>query len=395
MYRIGKEEIAEITKVINSRQLFRNGDPNNGHLQECVQFEQEWAAKIGTEHALLLSGGGTAGLICSLVGLGIGPGDEVIVPGYTFMATAVAPLAVGAIPVIAEVNETLTIDPMDVERKITPNTRAIIPVHMMGIPCDMDSLCRIAKKHNIKILEDCCQADGGSYKGKRLGSWGDAGAYSFNDFKIIGCGDGGALVTSDDEVYERALIYHDSGITFRPVAKGLSIPLFAGLQFRASEIMGALMRMQLNRLDGILTDLRHIRRIFIKELGGCPGIRLAPSNDTEGNCGVAVAFLFDSEKDARTFASAPDVCGWLPIDSGRHVYCNWEPIMEKRAGAHDFINPYNLPQNQNLQMEYSKDMCPKTLDLLSRSVFIGLEPDWTDDIIMARIEACKQAGKAL
>ena len=201
MYRIGKEELDELKKVIDAKRLFMIGDPATGHQQEVVRFEKEWAAKVGVKYAVCLSGGGTAGLICALAALGIGPGDEVIVPAYTFMATASAVLVCGAIPVIAEVNETCLLDPDDVEKKMGPNVKAIIPVHMVGMPCDMDRIMAIARKHKVKVVEDSCQCDGGSYKGKRTGSIGDMGAYSFNDFKIMSCGEGGAVVTNDKTLF--------------------------------------------------------------------------------------------------------------------------------------------------------------------------------------------------
>ena len=136
MYRIGQEEVDEVAKVILSKQLFRVGDPRDGHLQEVERFEQEWAQKIGTQYALLMCGGGTAALVCGLAGLGIGPGDEVIVPAYTWMSTATAVLTVGAIPVLAEVDETMALDPEDFEKKISPHTKAVIPVHMLGRPAN-------------------------------------------------------------------------------------------------------------------------------------------------------------------------------------------------------------------------------------------------------------------
>jgi len=395
MYRIGEEEIEAIAKVIRSGQLFRVGHPSGGHLQEVEHFEKEWAEKIGSKYAILNSGGGTCSLICGLVGLGIGPGDEVIVPAYTFMATAVAVLAVGAIPVVAEVDDTLSIDPEDFERKIGPNTRAVIPVHMIGMPCDMEKICAIAQKHGLKVLEDACQSDGGSFGGKRLGSWGDAGAFSFNYYKIITCGEGGSMVTDDPTVYERAMIYHDSGIAFRPVAHELSVPIFVGLQMRASEIMGAMMRVQAQRLDGILADLRRVKKTIMSELSGAPGVRFARSNDVEGDCGVALVFQFDTEGDARAFGEATGVGGWRPIDTGKHVYHNWDPILDKLVGAHASLNPYNLPQNQGLRLDSVKDLCPKSIDWLSRSVIVSPSPDWSEEQIEERIVACRNAAQSL
>ncbi len=393
MYRIGEEEVEEVRKVILSGHLFRVGEGVEGHLHEVDRFEREWAELIGTEYALCLSGGGTAALICGLVGMGIGPGDEVIVPGYTWMATAGAVLSVGAIPVIAEVDETLTLDPEDVRRKMSPHTRAIIPVHMVGRPSNMAALLEIAREHGAMVLEDCCQAVGGSYRGKRLGSWGHAGAFSFQQGKIISCGEGGALVTDDRLIYERALVFHDGGAAFRPYAQELTIPVFWGMQLRASEVMGAILRVQLRRLDGILSDLRRIRQRFETELSEVPGLRFAPHNDSDGDCGVVVAFQFDTEAQARAFAKAPGVNGWLPIDSGKHVYSNWEPILQKRVGHHPDINPFNHPRNQHLRTEYSPDMCPRTLDILSRTVFLSLHSDWSEEEVNRRIDACRKAAK--
>jgi len=395
MYRIGKEELEEVAKVIASGQLFRVGDPAAGHLQEVDRFEEELAAKVGTRYALCMVGGGTAALICGLVGLGIGPGDEVIVPGYTWLASATAVLSAGAIPVIAEVDETLALDPEDVERKITPQTRAMIPVHMCGRPANLERLTEVARRHGIKVLEDLCQADGGSYKGRRLGSWGDAGALSFNFYKIISCGEGGALVTEDRLVYERAFVFHDSGAAFRPKAQELSIPIFIGQQYRASEIMGAILRIQLTRLDGILEDLRRIRKTFERELGDVKGVRIAPNNDYEGDCGVVAAFQFDSEAKARAFAGAQGVGGWLPIDTGKHIYTNWEPVLEKRIMHHPEMNPFRHPRNRGLRMNYTRDMCPRTLDVTGRTVFISLHPDWSDEEVQKRIEACRKAAELI
>ena len=174
MYRIGKEEVRAIERVLKSRKLFRMEEPKSE--RECDKFEMEWAKYIGSKHSLLVSGGGTAALICALAGLEIGPGDEVIVPAYTFMASASAVLCVGAIPVLAEVDESLMLDPLDVEKKITKNTKAIMPVHLLGLPCDMGKLMTIAKKYKLLVIEDACQASGVTYNGIKVGKIGHAGA---------------------------------------------------------------------------------------------------------------------------------------------------------------------------------------------------------------------------
>ncbi|HOL66935.1 MAG TPA: DegT/DnrJ/EryC1/StrS family aminotransferase [bacterium] len=386
---MGEAEIKEISRVIRSGNLFRIGSC----LKEVDRFEREWASLVGTRYALCLSGGGTAGLICALVGLGIGPGDEVLVPGYTFMATALAVLAVGAIPVVVEIDETLTLDPEEIERKAGPNTRAVIPVHMVGRPANLSAIRTVCRKKKMKIIEDACQAVGGSYRGKRLGAWGEAGVFSFNYYKIISCGEGGAVVTDNRTVYERALVYHDGGASFRPYAGKLSVLPVAGLQLRASEIMGALLRVQRRRLDSILKALRQQKKRLEAGLKGYPGIRLAPCHDEAGDCGVVAAFQFDTEEQARRFASFPGVGGSLPIDSGKHVYTNWEPLLNQRAGPHPDLNPYFLPANQPLRRKLWPESCPRTLQILKKTVLVAINPYWTKRQLDAKIKACREAGK--
>lgn len=395
MYRIGDEEVEEVRRVVHSKKLFRLGDAEKGHQQAVENFEREWAATIGTRYALCLSGGGTAALLCALAALGIGPGDEVLVPGYTWMATASAVLNAGAIPVLCEVDDTLALDPEDVLRKISPQTRALIPVHMAGRPANLERLLEIARAHDLKLIEDACQADGGSYHGRRLGSWGDLGAFSFNDFKIMSCGEGGAVVTDDRELFDRARIFHDSLTSFPTFARDLTVPTFIGLQFRANEVMGALLRVQLQRLEGILADLRRIAKRLRDELNNQHGLQIAPSNDQEGDCGVVVAFRFETEERARSWAKGEGVNGWLPIDTNRHIYCNWAPVLEHRVGHHPAMNPFNFPQNQNLRTDYAPDMLPQTLDFLKRTVYVSPDPDWNDDEIETRLAACRRAAQAL
>ncbi|OGV51497.1 MAG: hypothetical protein A2X49_17105 [Lentisphaerae bacterium GWF2_52_8] len=391
MYRIGEIELKQLEATIASKQLFRVGNPAAGHWQQVVNFEKEWAQLIGAKHALLVSGGGTAALTCALIGIGVGPGDEVIVPAYTFMATASAVLMAGAIPVIAEVDETLALSPEDFEKRISKNTKAVMPVHMIGRPADMDKIMEIARKHGLKVVEDSCQMDGGSYKGRSAGSIGDAGAYSFNDFKILSCGEGGGMVTSDPSVYERASIFHDSGSAFRPYAKDFTIPVFLGQQYRASELMGAVLRGQLRRLEGILGDARRVAMRIRGELDGYKGLRISPSNDPAGDCGISVAFTFENEAKARAFAKSPGVGAWLPIDTGKHVFTNWEPLIKRNVYHHPRMNPFNFEENKGLRADYSPDVCPRTLDICKRTAIISVSPDWTEEMTVQRIEACKKA----
>ena len=379
------EEKEAVARVIDSGNLFK---VNNG-LRETEHCEAEMRGKFGCDFAILMTSGSGA-LTSALIGMGIGPGDEVIVPAYTYIATAMSVVAVGAMPVIAEVNETLTLDPGDTERKITDRTRAILPVHIQGFPCDMETLCGIAKKHGLFVLEDACQADGGSFRGKRLGTIGDAGALSFNQYKIITCGEGGALLTNDRRIFERALIYHDSNAVrfFGSQLDGITEPLFCGTEFRTNEIQAAILREQLKKLDGILSRLRRAHNTLRELLSDT--FSFAPSNDSDGDCGTTLAFRFETEEAARKFATSEGIYGTLPIDTGKHVYTNWEPIMERRGAVNPAFDPFLMKANR--VPDYRLDLCPRTLDLLSRTVYLGMSPWMSDEDAERKAEMCRKAG---
>ena len=390
MYIIGDEEVDAVRRVIESGQLFRYRGGEGG---ETDLFEAAWSEKIGVKHAIAVTSG-TAALTCGLVGFGVGPGDEVIVPGYTFMATAAAVLAVGAVPIIAEIDESLGLDAADVEKKINPRTKAIIPVHMRGLPANMDAIMAVANKHGVKVLEDACQADGGSYKGKRLGSIGHAGGFSFNHFKIITCGEGGAVVTDDEDTYYRALVHHDSGSVFRDHASAVRIPFFVGWNFRMNEILAAILRVQVTRLDGILAKLRAEKRLMMEELANETAFRLSPVNDIEGDCGVTLGMLFDTEAEARGFGSRLEELGvgcGSPYDSGIHVYWNWEPIMNQSGAHHPMRDAYKLT---DVKYEYSTDMCPNTKNILARTICIDTSLNRSKDDLMSVIRRVKKAASS-
>ncbi len=379
MYQIGKEEIDALTKVIESGQLFKI----NSGAQEVRHFEDELKEKIGSEYAICMTSG-QAALVSALIGMGVGPGDEVIVPAYTYIATAIAVTSVGAVPVIADADETLTLDPVDFERKISPHTKAVIPVHIQGFPCDMDAILSIARKHGVLVLEDVCQADGGAYKGKRLGTFGNAGAFSFNFYKIITAGEGGALVTDDRTIFERALIYHDSSAIayFGDQLKTISEEQFCGTEFRVSEFTGALLRTQLKRLDGLLLALRTNRDALMAKLDS--RYSFLPSHDRAGDCGTTVAFFFDSAEEAVAFKTGAAEKGYSitrPIDTGKHVYTNWTPIMNRRGAFHPAMDPFRMEANRGLNMNYTPDMGARTLDTLSRTGYLSVNPFWNEEKI--------------
>ena len=383
MYRMGQEEKDAVARVIDSKELFK---VNGGPLKETENCEREIREMFNVKRAVLMTSG-TGSLTSALVGMGIGPGDEVIIPAYTYIATALAVVSAGAMPVVAEIDETLMLDPLDIENKITERTKAIIPVHMMGYPCDMEKIMEIAKKHNLLVLEDACQGNGGFFKGKRLGSIGDAGALSFNYFKIISAGEGGAMLTNNQEIFEKALIHHDSGAIayFGDQMNGFSTEPFCGTEYRIGEITSAIMREQFKKLDGIVKDLRKNKALLMKELG--EGVECIPSNDYDGDSGIALTIKFDSEEKCKEFADKTGAM--IPGYCGRHVYNDWKPILEKKGACHPLMNPFNFEVNKNAS--YTEDMCEKSLAILKKCAHISIDPDWTESDVKSLAEKIKKA----
>lgn len=362
MARVGIREWLALAPVFASGNLARFGGDGNGPL---TRFETDFAAKFGTNHVLTVSSG-TGALIAALAAAGIGPGDEVLVPAYTWIATAGAALAVGAIPIIVEIDETLTMDPADILRKITPHTRAIVPVHMANMVCDMDRILQIAREHGLIVVEDACQAVGLTYKGVRVGTIGDAGAFSFNQFKNMNIGEGGAVVTNDDHLFARARMYHDIGAMFRGHLDNANEPPMLGINLKASQIQGAMLNVQLKKLDPMVRRMRRRYEAIAEILSASNGVRIGPHNDRDHAAGLHV--IFDTAEEARIFAAENKRGVYRPYDSSRHVYSNWLPVLEQRT-ANPKMNPYAWASRK---IEYTPDMCPRSLDILKRTCRIGL-----------------------
>ena len=386
---IGEEEKKAVLEVLDDKYLFRYYGPKNVESR-VKKFEEEFAAKIGVDYTLATNSC-TSALIASLVALGVGPGDEVIVPGYTFFASCAVIVAAKAVPVIIEVDDSLTMDPDDFEKKITPRTKAVIAVHMRGVPCNMDKILAIAKKHNIKVLEDVAQAAGGSYKGKRLGGLGDMGAFSFQYHKIITAGEGGIITTNDQLLIDRAMAYHDTAACWRPggpagrfAKERYEGELFPGVNFRMSELTGAVLRAQLAKLDGLLLRMRTNKQRIKQAITGIKGIEFRRLNDVEGDTGIVLIFFLPSPKLAGMFAAALNAEG-VGASSLHdksvpdwHVYNHWDMILKKWTATPDGC-PYSCPHylEKGGKIEYSPEMNPKTLEYLGRSVHIDIPAQLT------------------
>ncbi len=378
MYTVGQEEIDAVANVIRSGALFRYGVGS-----ECDRFEARYAKYLGSRHFALAASGSNA-LVAAMIGLGLGPGDEVLIPAHTYMATATSVLAVGAIPVIVDIDETLTIDPIALEDAIRPRTRAVVPVHMWGAACDMAAIMTIAARHNLIVIEDACQGIGGGYEGRKFGTIGHAGAFSFNYFKNMTCGEGGGVAINDDIVAERARCAIDP-CHFYWHGRSDSTQPFAGNGARASELMGAMLNVQLDRLDGMIAAMRAEKRAILAGTASLDnlGLRAAPMNSPGYDCAAQVMYTLPSAEAANRFVQIfPSV---IAGKTGRHTYTEWDQVLMGAGAAHPAMNPYLMPANAECRRTYSKDMCARSLEILNRTVMVATHPQHsrqdTDDII--------------
>src|SRR5690606_33671436 len=248
----GAEERKHVNDVLETGVLMRYGfDGMRNNHWKAKEFEKAFAKRMGIEYCQLVSSG-TAALTVALASAGIGAGDEVIMPTFTFVASFEAILAAGAVPILVDIDDTLTLDPKAVEAAITAKTKCVMPVHMCGSMADLRTLKSICKKHNLILLEDACQALGATYEGKPLGSYGDLGCFSFDYVKTITCGEGGAIITNNEKFAQHADYYQDHGHDHKGNDRGAETHPFLGYNFRISELNAAVGLAQLEKLDGIL-----------------------------------------------------------------------------------------------------------------------------------------------
>jgi dTDP-4-amino-4,6-dideoxygalactose transaminase len=356
-FLVGEEERREVEEVLETGYVSRYGIIDNPRFKrKVVLLEQELAKHIGVKHCVAVNGG-TGAIMAALVALGVGPGVKVLVPGYTFVASISAVIAVGGQPILTEIDESLTMDPKDLEQKITKDTKVIMPVHMLGNPCDMNPIMEVAKKHNLFVLEDCCQALGASYKGNKLGSIGDIGAFSLNINKTITCGDGGVVTTNDKNLYERAFGFHDQG--HLPLRMGVEIGKrsLIGINLRLNELTGAFALGQLRKLDRILQMLKE-KKTKLKHAiiaGDIKNMEFRKINDSD-ECHTLLTVLF---KDKPITSRVAEALNTTTVDhSGWHVYNNMEQILA-----------YTDSEGNKL---YQKHMLPQTDDILSRAINLSV-----------------------
>jgi 8-amino-3,8-dideoxy-alpha-D-manno-octulosonate transaminase len=376
---IGEEEKRAVLEVLDSQSLFRYYGPN---LHSKVSaFEENFARFIGAEYALAASSG-TGALRLGLAGLGIGPGDEVIVPAVTFIASVGAIVASRARPVFAEVDETLQLDPTDLPRRVGPCTRAIMPVHLGGVTAEMDAIVAFAHERGLKVIEDAAQSCGSFYKGRRVGTLGDVGCFSFQLEKNITSGEGGALVTNDPEVFRRATIYSDQGGQFWTAHAGVrdlvgGQPVI-GENLRMTEIAGAILGCQLAKLQEILDRIERNTSVIRGALEQIDGLQLRPAAPERDRHALGVVFYMPSADKADIIARALQAEG-VPaskIYGGQPVYAA-KQILNQWTIADGC--PFNCPSFFPEPIKYEMGMCPRSEDLLNRAVGIGVGPFYEEE----------------
>jgi 8-amino-3,8-dideoxy-alpha-D-manno-octulosonate transaminase len=380
-------EKAQVDEVVDTGVPFRFTSRRGIAPRKVASFEKEFAAKIGTRFALAVSSG-TAALECAIAALQIGPGDEVILPAWTWHSDCTAIVRAAALPVFAEIDESFNLDPADIEARITPQTKALIAVHLQGNPADLDPILAIARRHKLRVIEDCSQAVGASYKGRRLGSIGDIGTYSHQESKTITAGEGGSVVTSDPELFERAVRFHDVGGIRSPhtdLLGGTHLEPFVGTNFRMNEFSGGVMLAQLRKLDSIIAAARANAARVYAGLKDIPSLRFRLRPDPAGELSSLIYIRFDSKARRDRFMermNAENVPILPPVGS---VILPIQPYIENKITVHPAWPTWTSPRGKAIR--YGAASCPRTIDILSRFAGIPIGPKYSaqdlDDIVTA------------
>lgn len=380
---IGDEELKELKDVVSQKSPFRFY--GIGNPQKVREFEKNVNAYFGVKYSLAVSSG-SAALLCATAALGIGPGDEVIMPAFSWYSDFNSIALMGALPVFADIDESMNIDPKDFERKITNRTKAVIVIHYQGAPANMDEILSIAGKRNIKVIEDCAQAFGGQYKGKFLGTFGDIAIASFQNNKMITCGEGGIVYTNNEEYFVRAVRYHDLGFV-RPVFleqlenKELAdqSKSFVGSQFRMSELQGAFILAQFKKLPTIIAECREKHQKLRNFINQSKNISVRPF--VEGDCGITLFIRLASKDEAERFSKLLEEKG-IPV--GPSSFCsniagNY-PISTKKM-SHEDVPPFGKGfLGEKIAYNANND-CPNTNLIAERYAAIGIGPLYTDENI--------------
>jgi 8-amino-3,8-dideoxy-alpha-D-manno-octulosonate transaminase len=373
----GDKERKEVNEVLETGILMRYGfEGARRERWKAKELELEICRTLGAKHAQLVSSG-TAALTTALAALGVGAGDEVIMPVFTFVASFESVLSVGASPVLVDVDETLTISPSAVRAAITPATKCVMPVHMCGAMADLDALQQLCKEHNLLLLEDACQSIGAKYKGKYAGTVGDAGALSFDFVKLVTCAEGGAAITNSDETYIKLDGYSDHGHDHKGADRGLDEHPFMGYNFRISELHAAVGLAQIKRLNEFIAIQKKNHAIVKNILATVPQVSFRKILDESGDTCGSVSWFLPSEEKAKAVVAklkAENILGgnFYWYDNNWHYIRNWHHLKNLST-----LNPLSAAQTEALKKIASTSFAASD-SLMSRCITTNISLAWTD-----------------
>jgi len=393
----GEEEKKEILDVLDTGVLFRYefGAQRKG-VYKVLEFEKQFAAYCGTSYGQAVTSG-TVALKVAMAALGIGPGDEVITQGFTFVATWEAILDLGAIPVFTEVDATLNMDPVDLEKKITAKTRCIIPVHMLGAQARIQEIVAIAKRHDIPVLEDTAQAAGARINGRHLGTFGTCGTFSFDAVKTMTTGEGGMIITADEELWRTMSEYHDHGHdhVVNPGARGGEGRRFIGFNYRMMELQGAIGLAQLAKLDSMIEAQKKTKAALKEAAASIPGLKFRELVDEAGDSATFCCFILESREQCLRVNKVLTENKAGAINFGEnswHFYPRWEHLL---AGSTVAKNgwPFLEPGGKR-RLIYDPELLPASADLISRTLVYPVPIKMSEERLVEMTTALRQAAKA-
>jgi 8-amino-3,8-dideoxy-alpha-D-manno-octulosonate transaminase len=392
----GKEEKKEINDVLETGILFRyNHEAQRNDIWKAREFENEVKKLLGAKYAHAVSSGSTA-VACALASAGVGAGDEVIVPPFTFIASVEAVLFAGALPVFAEIDETLCLSAKGIKAAITSKTKAVLLVHMCGGMAQMDEILAVCKEHNLTLVEDAGQAFAASYKGTSVGLMGKTGCYSFDFFKIATCGEGGVMVTNDEQVYKNADCYSDHGHSHVGNNRGMEPHPLLGFNYRIGELSAAVGLAQTRKVPFILEKNREHKKILVDELSKVPGVSFSKLPDPAGDSATFLNILLPDTESAKRVVDEFNKAGvggfnyWFL--NMYHFINQWDHIKSLTVAAKLPIHILGAPQDyKNLQL-------PKSQEVVGRLISFGIRCTWTHEEVKAlakKIGACVEKAMAV
>ncbi len=388
------EQVAEVARSGNSFRWY--GRPGKPAPDKTAKFEEEFARRMGSKYALAVSSG-TAALQTAMAAFGVGPGDEVILPAWTWHSDCTAVIMAGALPVFAEIDESFNIDPGDIEHRITPQTKLIVAVHLQGVPADLEPILATGRKHGIPVLEDAAQSVGGSYRGRPLGSLGQMGIFSHQVNKTISSGEGGSVITNDPKLFERAVRFHDVGGIRSPETDKLGGKLqfdrFAGVNFRMTEWCGGVMLEQVRKLDGILKRARGVTARIRAGVEDLPGIRFRREPDAAGITGDSVYLDCGSNAGRERFMAAMRAEGVPARPPAGSVILPVQPYIEKKLTAHPNWPTWTTGRGRTAN--YGAHTCPRTIDIHGRFAGVSVDPGFTGQDVADVIAAIRKVWPAV